>query len=253
MPVFQVEIPGELYRNWPTNTEIKLLDCLFIPGNNSREFFIRVDVLADGEEIARQIGRELCLDAAHLLEFCMSEEVNLSATNDRVSQKGAWCGTGSSSIRTSAAIVLQIPPTTEQMKSITRAQAAFQTETDPEKKESLLRAIHWQASGRQEIQSAIDRFIKFWIALEIVVSGEGPKVVRKVKEQLMGLYPKADEQRLTEIIGRIYGVRADIVHFGMRQSQDLYDKLGQLESILEDLLRARLDLEFKALAERFLV
>lgn len=252
MPIFQVEIPGQLYRNWPENREIKLLNCLFTSGNGSRDFFVHTTVQADDEDIARQAGRELCLVATHLLEFCLNEEVDLSATNDKISQLGASFGTGGISIPASAAVVLQIPPTTEQMESIARAEAALEAETDDEKKEALLRAIHWQARGRREVQSAIDRFMKFWIAIEVLVGGGGDKVVRKIKAQLMPLYPKADEQKVAETIGRIYGVRADIVHSGIRQPQNLQDKLEQLESVLADLLRTQLGLEFKGLAERFL-
>jgi hypothetical protein len=252
MPVFQVEIPGQLYRYWPGNKEIKLLNCLFTPGDGSRDFIVRTAVQAADEDIARQTGRELCLDVTHLLEFCMNEEVDLSTTNDKISLLGASAGTGGTSISTSAATVLPIPPTTDQMESIAKAEAALEAETDAERRESLLRAIHWQALGRREVQSAIDRFMKFWIAIEVLVKGEGKYVVPKIKDQLMSLYPKANEQKVAETIGRIYGVRADIVHFGIRQPQNLHGKLEQLESILSDLLRTALGLKFKALAGRFL-
>src|SRR5260370_22683423 len=97
--------------------------------------------------------------------------------------------TGWISITQSAAVVLQVPPTTDQMESIARARAALDDRTDEEQRECLLRAIHWRARGRQE-QSAIDRFIKYWIGVAILVMGEGSRVVTKIRDQLRLLYPQ---------------------------------------------------------------
>jgi hypothetical protein len=251
MPIFKIEIPGELWRNWPDDKEIKLLGCLFKPGNDTRDFWAQTEIEAPNEEVARQLGYEMCLDATNLLEFCLGEEVSLSTTKYKVSESVANFGTGIAEVSCSASTVLQIPPDEKQMEAIASAQQAIEREFEAEKKESLIRAIHWYARGCQEKRTLIDRFIKFWIALEVLVNGRGKKVTRKVKASLTLLYPSANKERIAEMVNSIYDTRGRIVHIGIRQPQDLHIKLDQLENILSDLLRAKLTLPFKACSGKF--
>jgi len=254
MPRFEVEVSGHLYRKWPSGEEITLADCRFIPSNSDREFIVQTEVEADNEEQARQAGLKTCLDAAHLLEFCIEEPVDLSESRGvQVREKGSAITTTSSFITLFGAGGVDAPLTKEQLEAVAKAQGVIQAERDPEKRESLMRAIHWQARGRRETQSQIDRFIKFWIALEVLVEGRGKKVVTKVKKPLIKLYPSCSEQKIADVVGRIYGVRNHIVHLGIREPQYVAEKLRQLEDILEDLLRQRMGLDFKALAKQHLV
>lgn len=252
MPSFEVSIPGTLYRNWPAGEEIRLVGCVFQPGDNARDFVVSTEVNAPDEDAARQIGRDQCVDATNLLAFCMDEQVNLEINQDHVRETEVAVSTGSISSSAGAALVVDAPPTTEQIEALRQAHTTIDAEPDEVRKEALIRSIHWQARGRREVQSTLDRFINFWIALEVLVRGEGTKVVPKVKEQMMVLYPEANEKQVAEMIGRIYGIRADIVHRGITEPQDFRTKLDQLEDITADLLRHRLGLSFKAFAARHL-
>jgi len=250
MPRFEVEMGGHLYRKWPSGQEITLLGCRFAPGGNEREFVVRVEVEADTEEAARKAGREQCQNATYLFEFCTGESVDLDESRDRVKQKGEKVTTGMISGCAFATIVSNKPLNEQQLAAVVGAESIIQREQDDERKEVLKRAIYWQALGRRETQSQIDRFIKFWIALEILVEEGYSTVPLKAKRGLTGLYPQCDKERINNVVGRIYDVRGKIVHHGIREPENLKQRLNQLEDILGDLLRKRLGLDFKALAGR---
>lgn len=116
-----------------------------------------------------------------------------------------------------------------------------------------MRVIHWQAIGQRETKSQIDHFIKFWIALEVLVDGKGKDVVKEVEGPLLKLYPSCPEQKIKDVVGRIYGIRGKIVHYGIQEPESVEEKLKQLEAILGDLLKLRLGLNFKALAQQYLL
>lgn len=251
MPTFEVMLPGTLYRRWPASEEIRLADCVFNQGNNPREFFVHTEVEARSDDAARQIGREKCLDAVNLLEFCMKEQVDLWTNQDQVREKEAVVSTGSASISAVVPLVAEAPPTAEQMIAINTAQTTIGAETDEERREGLLRAIHWQARGRREAQSKIDRFIKCWMALEVLSGGAWKKVVVNVRDQLIQLYPEVESQRVESVVQGLYGIRGNIVHSGVREPRNLQTRLEQLEAVVADLLRARLGLTSAALSECF--
>ena len=253
MYYFEVEIQGKLlYSKWPPGEEIVVGDCRFIPGEEERGFTVHTEVEAKDENQASKEGKEKCIDAVHLLELCIDEEVYLDESQVRVRKKGdVW--TGLKCYTTDVILAKDSPLTVEQLEEIKKAQNTLKGEKDPRKRESLMRAIHWQAFGRRETRSRIDRFIKFWIALEVLVEGRGEKVVYKVEKELRTLYPSCSRQRIKSLVKRIYGLRGDVVHSGEREPEGLEEKLKQLEAILEDLLRSRLGLNFKALTKRYLV
>jgi hypothetical protein len=250
MARFEVEMGGHLYCKWPSGQEITLLGCRFVSSNGDREFTVRAEVEADTEEATRKAGREQCLDATYLFEFCTSEPVDLDESQDHVRKKGGEITTGTKSIGIGTDLVSNTPLTEEQLAAVAKTESTVQREQNTEGKEMLKRAIHWQALGRREIESQIDRFIKFWIALEILVEGKGKYVVNKVTEELTALYPHCSDKRIRDVLGRIYGVRIAIVHYGIREPENLEQRLNQLKDILGDVLRKRLGLGFKALAER---
>jgi hypothetical protein len=252
MPIFEVKIPGELYRNWLVDKELSFLNCLFTQGSSARKFFVHAEVEAKDEKEARQLGRKMCQDATDLLEFCMSEQVDLSPRQEHIKEKGAAGETAFVSIQVIPAAKgdENAPPTAEQLKTIAKAQTTIEAEKDVEKKEALMRAIHWQARGRRDTESKIDRFVKFWIALEALVGFIGKKA-SNLKKQLVELYPGVNEQQIRRVANQLYDVRCNIVHQGVHNPQGLETKLVQLENIVADLLSARLDLTFKALAQPF--
>jgi hypothetical protein len=251
MTIFEIQYSGELSCKWPNETEIRLLDCKFSKGLGKFDFHIHTEVKANNSKEARQIGFPLCQDAVNLLEFCMDEPVHLKQGPVNIREKGSNVTTGLMPLLyVDIKAVRNDMPTKEQLEAISKAQNTIESERDDEKKEALIRAIHWQARGRREKESKIDRFLYFWIALEVLVKGEGEKVVGKIKDFLSEVYPDVNKQKISEIVGRIYGVRADIVHFGVRQPSDLDVRVLQLEKIVADLLRKQLGLKFKALSEQ---
>ena len=88
--------------------------------------------------------------------------------------------------------------------------------------------------------------------MEVLVEGKGDNLVLKVRVLLEALYPRCSSIRIADVVGRIYGVRGEIVHWGLREPQQVDEKLKQLEDILSDLFRQRLGLVFKALAQKHL-
>lgn len=253
MARFEIKIPGSLYSLWPSGEEIPLIDCYFTAGNADREFMVHTEVDAESEEEARRVGREKCQDAANLLELCIGAPLNLHEKGEQVRGERGTVSFSNAHTRFS---IVNAPLAKEQLEAAAKAQSAIQAEQDPEKKEALFRAIHWQALARWETKSKIDRFIKFWIALEVLVEGKGKDLVKKVNKQLKKLYADCPDAKLDaklkdkDVVGRIYGVRRDIVHYGVREPQQLGEKIKQLEDILADLLRQRLGLEFKGLAKK---
>lgn len=247
MARFEIKIPGSLYSLWPSGEEIPLIDCYFTAGNADREFMVHTEVDAESEEEARRVGREKCQDAANLLELCIGAPLNLHEKGEQVRGERGTVSFSNAHTRFS---IVNAPLAKEQLEAAAKAQSAIQAEQDPEKKESLIRAVNWQALARRETRNKVDRFIKFWIALEVLVEGKGKYLVRKVKHRLQELYPHYAPRQIDDVVGPIYGVRVDIVHYGGREPQKVEEKLKQLEDILGDLLRQRLGLEFKALAKK---
>lgn len=133
MPCFKIEIPGHLYRKWPSGEEIMLAGCCFTPGNNDREFVVPTKIDAENEEQARKNGRKICFDATHLLEF-IGESVYLDESRDRVRKKGNDVTTGRNSFSHNAVLIKNSPLTTEQLEAVEKTQNALTSEKDREKK-----------------------------------------------------------------------------------------------------------------------
>ncbi len=254
MLIFEVAVPRKLLCYWPENKEVKLLDCSFTHGNDPYEFFVKTEVAAENEDDARRLGCDKCEDAIDFFRFCTGEDVLTSSSQVTVRKKGSAYSTGNLSLNGGVLIASPNPLTSEQLENLSRAQIAIEEEQNEEKKEALKRAIHWHARGHLEMESKIDRFIKFWIGLEVLVEyEEGKNDVIKVKKCLKSLYPESDMEKIGEVVGRIYGIRKEIVHHGVRQPKELDDKLGQLENIFTDILRVRLALQPKFLAKCYFV
>ncbi|MCX6670029.1 MAG: HEPN domain-containing protein, partial [Methanothrix sp.] len=129
-----------------------------------------------------------------------------------------------------------------ELHALENVRSVLDQETTSEK-ESLIISIRWRARALRGHESEIDRFLRFWIALEVLVEGEGQKLVDKVTLKLKGLYPRIDEQKIKRIVGPIYGMRGNIVHQGIHCPQDLTQELIQLECIYDDLLKEKLGIE----------
>jgi len=241
---------GSLYRNWPENKEIFLLECLFKQGEGDRDFIIQTKIKADNEEQARIFGRKNCHDAVNFLEFCIGEQVDLDRNKEEISKKGDDTKHGLVAFRIIGTIISNSPLTKEQLIEIDKAQNNIMN-TGTEDQLILIKSIHWWALGKRESDN-IDRFIKLWIALEILVEGKGDKLVKKVKKKLIKLYPSYDEEKIRQLVGRVYGMRGDIIHKGFREPLEVIKHVQHLEATLEDLLSLRLKMKFKELTEEYL-
>jgi hypothetical protein len=124
----------------------------------------------------------------------------------------------------------------------------------------LKRAINWYTLGKMEKESNIDRFIKFWIALEVLVDNEEGNDVQKVKNALKKMYPEIEAKIQQDgIIGsKIFSLRGKIFHEGKLSSGELQNpkldiviQLRQTEDILTDLLRFKLGLPSKTLSRKY--
>ena len=254
MSIFEVKISGKLYRHWPNEENFNLIDCHFADGNSIREFYINTEVEAIGKDDAKDHGLHKCLAAFRLFKFCIDEQVELDCSHIIVKEKGLSISTHTKTFKTNAILVKDEPLTAEQLEAIHKVETMFETEKDDEKKEILKCAIHWFELGKLETQSKIDRFIKFWIALEVLVEGRGSKVVSKIETKLTPLYPNIfNNQKNSETLGRMYGVRANIVHYGLREPAELDKSLELLESIMFDLLREQFGFNSKYLAKKFFI
>lgn len=253
MPTFEVTIPRRLLCKWPEGKEVELLGCCFKGGNSELDLIVQIEVEAKNEEDAIQLGLEKTEDAINLFQFCADLDVYSNSTQVTVREKGSSVSTGVVTLSMGAFIASYEPLPTQYLSNINKAQITIDSENDLIRKESLMRVAHWYARGRREKESKIDRFLMFWIALEILVDGRGKMVTRKVKDRLSSIYPNYNIDKIAEVVGRVYGIRGDIVHQGVRQPENLDEKLEQLEDIFADLLRARLGLPPKYLSESFFV
>jgi hypothetical protein len=238
--VFEVSIPGELDCDWPKDVKVDLDGCSFSEGGSSRNFLARTEVQANNQDEAMLNARQKCDDAANILEFLIGRCVILSSSNITIKRKGESHALGICSLGCNACISGDI--TNKELHALENVRSALDKETASEKK-SLAISIRWRARALREHESEIDRFLRLWIALEVLVEGEGQKLVDKVTFKLKGLYPKVDEQKIKRIVGPIYGMRGDIVHKGIHRPQDLNQELVRLGCIYDDLLKEKLSIE----------
>lgn len=238
--IFDISIPGELDCYWPINLKIDLDGCLFSGVNNLKNFWAKTEVNATNEDDAKLYGRQKCDDAADILEFLIGRRVILSPSNITIKRKGETSALGFCSTKMHALISGYI--TDKELQILENVRSVLDQETASDN-ESLRISIRWRARALRGSESEIDRFLRFWIALEVLVEGEGRSLVDKVALKLKCLYPNIEEQELKKIVGHIYGMRGDIVHRGMHHAQDLAQKLKQLECIYDDLLKDKLGIE----------
>lgn len=249
IPNYTFKMRGKLLRPWPKTETIKLLDCIFKPGPKKRDFFIQTEVYADEQENAKISGRRNCKDAINFFELIIQEQILLDNNYEEIKKENENSTQVSNYLPSKITITNPNLLSNSQIKEIKKAQNII-NDLDEEQHEILIKSLHWWANGKRE-QDRIDQYIKFWIALEILVEGKGQKLVKKVKEQLIQLYPNSDEKNIRELVGRIFGLRGNIVHKGLREPQEVINYTRQLETILEDLLSSRLNLQFKVKAEKY--
>jgi len=169
MPTFEVTIPRRLLCKWPEGEEVELLDCCFKGGNSELDLIVQIEVEANDEQDAIELGLEKSEDGINLFQFCADLDVYSNSTQITVREKGSSVSTGVVTLSMGAFLASYEPLHAQYLSNIKKAQITIGSENDLIRKESLVRAVHWYARGRREKDSKIDRFLMFWIALEILV------------------------------------------------------------------------------------
>ncbi len=106
-------------------------------------------------------------------------------------------------------------------------------------RERINLALHWYMLS--VLDNGIDAFIKCWIALEALAMPDSN--VRPINEKLARIYNISYKKAVDRFkIGRIHGLRSDILHNGDRINID-NKLLPYLEAIFVDLLRFELKID----------
>jgi hypothetical protein len=98
----------------------------------------------------------------------------------------------------------------------------------------------WYLRGAQT-GPAPDGIPLFWTALEAIVGAEGRQVVPQVEDALREVGD--DPAQLEPTLGRLFGLRADIVHRGVFDLELVVEGWYVLEKVCRILLRDRLGSE----------
>jgi len=100
-------------------------------------------------------------------------------------------------------------------------------------------AARWYLRGAQ-LGPAADGIPLFWTALEAIVGAEGRQVVRQVEDALREI--GEDPATLDPSVGRLFGLRADIVHHGEAELEPVVVGWYALERICRNLFRHVLEI-----------
>lgn len=264
MPTYSVILQGKLPawpKNWAVGRKAKLIECIFekIDYAYDNNVSIMAVVESNDEEKATELGRQKCLAECNLFSLCYGYQIELDLIHIQVEDLS-----NSSMIYVSAGTVRSFDPneimaSKELEDGLSLVRKAI-NEKKSENLDILMRSIRWHALGEMELENKVDRFVKFWIALEVLVSKEqGNNDIKRIKNTLIAQFPE-NEKRIeeNEVIGRLYGLRKEIIHKGRLSSQelteftqDLDSQLRQLEDILHDLLKAELNLPRQDLSKKY--
>jgi hypothetical protein len=95
-------------------------------------------------------------------------------------------------------------------------------------------AARWYLKGAQT-GPTLDSIVFFWVAIEALIPHGGKKTEKQVEEALTNA--GTDPSTLPVSVGRLYGLRADIVHKGLEDPPLLREGHYVLETIVRTLIR----------------
>lgn len=248
IPIYICTMLGSLDSQWPKDNKIKLLGCKFSQRSNVHEFSVETEVKADDIDDARLLAKNKCSDSVNILSFFVGK-ISLDIHKVTIKEKGVNMTHAQVDIPCVLTINNNSCITSKQLFDIEKVEN-YMLSIKEESQEVLKRSMHWWVLGKKE-SDTIDRFIKLWISLEILVEGKGNKLVKKVKKELIKIYPSINEENINIVIGRVYGIRADIVHEGLRDPQKVSEYTKQLETILEDILSFKLGTNFQSYSKKY--
>lgn len=249
IPIYICTMIGSLNRMWPKGKEIHLNGCKFSQRSDVYEFNVETEVKADNIEDVRLLAKNRCNDSINLLSFSIGEIISLDDLKVTIKEKR----TNITHAQVNLPCIIRIKNnsciTSKHLFEIEKVEK-YILNIKEEYQEILKRSMHWWILGKKE-SDTVDRFIKLWISLEILVEGKGNKLIKKVKNELTKIYPNINEENINIVIGRVYGIRADIVHEGLRDPQKVSEYTKQLEAILEDILSFKLKTNFQSYSKKY--
>lgn len=124
-----------------------------------------------------------------------------------------------------------------------------------EEVDAIMRAVHMQANGKRESVDKNERFRKFWIALETIINLDGNEkyISVRIENALIRLYEQNNPGKKYKIktgyeIKNIKDDRVGQFHHAIEK----YDRIIQLEHILDDIIRSEVGLSHKGYAKQYL-
>lgn len=121
--------------------------------------------------------------------------------------------------------------------------------------ESILNAVHMHGNGKRELTDKNERFRKFWIALEALINidGKNNDIAKRIQTALIRVYESNDSGKKYGMksgfeIMEIKNDRIDQFHYAIENPE----RVVQLESILDDLIRAKVGLCHRGYAKQYL-
>lgn len=243
MPTFEVMIPATIFKAWPEGKVLEVMDVKVTLRKGSKfnlEIFTRL--AEQDEQSALVVARKRIEDALNFVSVCVGDQMQvvLSKSEDRIREISSEVWTGTSRIAMSATLTDSKPIDESAFPAV---ESGYQnlTKLPSEDLELTKTVLRWRDKGIRE-ENRIDKFLAYWISLEILVHGRGKDVKIKVVSNLTKATPHIDEAKTKDVVGRIYGVRGDIVHVGVMEHAELEIRTNQLKEILDALTRAKIGL-----------
>jgi len=242
MPTYCFWTRGTLLSKWPGELQIDLLSCQFSKGTKEYEFVVYTLIDARDDIEAKENGLEKCIEATNFLGFLLNQDISLNYRERNIRRKN---GGQKTSIGLTLTILSNEELPADKLSIIRQVQDSLKT-LRPKDVVIITRAVNWFIGAKRDKVALADKYISFWIALEVLVQGVGNNVHPKIKKRLFKLYPSANLITMGKTIGRLYSLRKEIVHYGKKQPRGISDRTRDIENICEDLVRDDLGLEFLA-------
>lgn len=169
------------------------------------------------------------LGAAGLLASLLDERVaQQSVLEDVVIFDAAGDAVGAADVRTRQRTFL--PRTFSEDETVaTRHLASSETAET-----SVSAAARWYLRGAQ-LGPVADAIVYFWIAIDALLGTEGNQVIPALRKALARRGFQLESLPIS--VGRLYGLRGEIVHKGVERPPELVDGYYELEAITRMLIR----------------
>jgi len=138
--------------------------------------------------------------------------------------------------------------------SVFSVRKSLETRT-PYETETILRAVHMRANGIRKSDDKNERFRMYWIALETIINLDGKKtnIADRIETALIKLYENNNPGKKYKIKNgyEIKDIKDDRIG-QFHHAIEKHDRINQLKSILDDLIRSEVGLSHKGFARQYL-